>query len=373
MFDVAKACNANLDLQARKVVRGEGVAMGLAPAVWFPTIRTGTGTDVFTIRLAEALEKRGVRTHITWLPHRAEVLPWTVAVPKPPAWVGVVHINSWLHRRFIPSHLPILVTFHTCIHDTALNSFKSPIQRLYHKNWIWRREIESIERASALTAVSEYTAKRAEQVFSCAGVVPIHNWVDTQKFRPSAERLPHSPFRLLFMGNARRRLKGADLLPSIMRNLGSGFELQFTGSLDDFGGEKNLPPNIRAIGRLRTEREVVAAYQAADVLIFPTRIEGFGLVALEAQSCGVPVVATNGSSLPEVVESGVTGQLCPQDDVLAFSDAVRDLRDNSERWAVIRSAARHRAETLFSERSALDGYIALYQRLTSSASSVSSE
>src|SRR5690606_37416690 len=66
-----------------------------APAVWFPTIQAGTGTDVFTQRLCDGLNARGVRAQITWLPHRAEYVHWTVPAPPPPAWANVVHANSW--------------------------------------------------------------------------------------------------------------------------------------------------------------------------------------------------------------------------------------------------------------------------------------
>ena len=78
--------------------------------VWFPTVRTGTGAQKFTERLVAALQKRGIRAAITWLPHRAEFLPWTVAVPQPPDWARIVHVNSWLPARFIPGHLPVVAT-----------------------------------------------------------------------------------------------------------------------------------------------------------------------------------------------------------------------------------------------------------------------
>ncbi|MCQ4974462.1 hypothetical protein NE662_09525, partial [Bifidobacterium pseudocatenulatum] len=64
------------------------------PAIWFPAIRTGTGTDVFTQRLVEGLVAIGIRAEITWLPLRAEYLPWTVAVPQPPNWATIVHVNT---------------------------------------------------------------------------------------------------------------------------------------------------------------------------------------------------------------------------------------------------------------------------------------
>src|SRR3546814_20476891 len=80
------------------------------PAVWLPTIRAGTGADVFTVRLCDGLNARGIRAEIAWLPHRAEYLPWTVRAPEPPAWANVAHVHSWLPHRFWPRRLPPVVT-----------------------------------------------------------------------------------------------------------------------------------------------------------------------------------------------------------------------------------------------------------------------
>src|SRR3546814_6502949 len=77
-----------------------------APAIWFPSIWTGTGTDMFTERLAEAIDRRGYRTRIDWLPNRAEFATWSASVPEHPSWANVVHANSWLSTRFVPHGMP---------------------------------------------------------------------------------------------------------------------------------------------------------------------------------------------------------------------------------------------------------------------------
>jgi len=78
------------------------------------------------------------------------------------------------------------------------------------------------------------------------------------------------------------------------------------------------------LGRL-SKTELREAYRRADILLFPTRFEGFGLAAAEAMACGTPVVTTNCSSLPEIVEDGVNGKLCNVDDVDSFAKAVVEL------------------------------------------------
>ena len=333
------------------------------PAVWFPAIRTGTGTDVFTIRLIEALLARGVRAEIAWLPLRAEYLPWSVAVPKCPDWANVVHINSWLSQRFVPHGLPLVVTVHSSIHDPMLTKYKSFSQSLYHRFWIKQLELQSIRAATMLTAVSCYAASQAEKKFQKSGILPIHNWVNTENFSPPISRKKHEPFRLLFVGNTARKLKGTDLLAPIMELLGRDYELWITGKLIDIPTEGKVPSNVVELGYLSSIDEIVAAYQNCDALLFPTRLEGFGLVALEAQACGLPVITTNASSLPEVVENEVTGLLCPLDDVLAFVNAVRRLGGNDDTRLRMSTAARKRAISLFSESVAIEKYIALYNQL----------
>lgn len=331
--------------------------------IWFPTVRTSTGSDVFTIRLSEALAARGIRTQITWLPHHAEYLPWTVAIPQPPEWATVAHINSWMPNRFIPSQLPLAVTVHHCVHDQAFNAYKSPAQNLYHKFWVWKCEATTVRRADALTTVSHYTKRMVESIFHCQELNPIYNWVDTNLFAPRETRPPHAPFRLLFVGSMNIR-KGIDLLDQIMISLGPDYELRCVCDPKSIPGRLTGLPNFIALGRMKTAQELADTYRASDALLFPSRLEGFGLVALEALSCGIPVIATNGSSLPEIVQHGVSGLLCPQDDIEAFANAARKLRNNNDLWQSMCHAAALQALTKFSEEVSINAYLQIYQRLS---------
>jgi len=79
-------------------------------------------------------------------------------------------------------------------------------------------------------------------------------------------------------------------------------------------------------------------------------------------ACGLPVIASHGSSLPEVVEDGVTGLLCPRDDVEAFAKAVRMLAGDSDlaaRMAVVAPAVARRC---FNHEAMVDAYLNTYQR-----------
>ena len=81
---------------------------GSVPAVWLPSVRTGSGTDNFTERLVEGLTRQGYRAEIAWLPLRTEFAPWSVPVPPRPAWANVLHVNSWMSTRFVPANMPVV-------------------------------------------------------------------------------------------------------------------------------------------------------------------------------------------------------------------------------------------------------------------------
>ncbi len=332
------------------------------PGVWFPAIRSGTGADVWTTTLANALQRRGWRTQVTWLPHRAEYAPWSVRRALPPAWATIAHVNSWLPKRFLPRGMPIVATMHHCVHDPAYTPFASPMQALYHRAWIARVERAVLCRARAASAVSAYTAARAAAVFPGTHWQVIHNGVDAggQFVPPRVQRTHDGPFRILYIGSWSRR-KGTDLLAPIMRELGSGYVLRHTGPAVVAPGG-----NMVGMGRLPDAAALVAEYQGADVLLLPSRLEGFGLVALEAMACGLPVVATRGSALVEVVSDGVTGILCAPGDVRAFADAIRSLAAAPARCRAMGLEARRRAEQDFALERMVERHVAVYRQVLES-------
>lgn len=329
------------------------------PAVWFPTVRTGSGSEVFTERLVTELGRRGLRAEITWLPIRAEFAPWTVAIPKPPFWANVIHVNSWLHSRFLPQSMPVVATLHHSIHHPDLKPYKGRLRSLYHERWIAPIERQTMRRADRVVAVSQFAAATARRTLLDRSIQVVHNGVDVEHFKPAARRSVHQPFRLLYVGKW-VPLKGVDLLAPIMRELGDGFELLYTGgpSADDYRGEQ--PFNMRDLGRLRGASAVIQAMQDADAFLFPSRTEGFPLVAIEAMACGLPIIGTRGSSLVEAVEDGVSGLLCAQGDVAAMAAGCRRLAGDPEAHALMASAARVRVLKYFTMTQMVDAYMQIY-------------
>lgn len=335
-----------------------------APAIWFPTVRTGTGTDVFTQRLVANLCKRGVRAEITWLPLHAEYAPWAVPIPRPPAWATVAHVNTWLHTRFIPCGLPVVATIHHAVHHPDASAYKGPLRAAYHRWWIAPNERRVLRQVQRVVAVSQFVTDSTRHSLLDVPMQVIYNGVDTERFYPGTrQRQSGEPFKLLFVGSWMAR-KGVDLLAPILHELGKGFVLHYTGGPAAEKDKAHMPSNMIDIGRLQGDAAVVAAMQNADALLFPSRSEGFGLVAAEAMACGLPVIAACSASLVEVVADGQTGILCPPDDVAAFVAAVRSLTTDKARYAYLAQAARLQAVEHFSETTMIAAYLHLYHSIT---------
>jgi glycosyltransferase involved in cell wall biosynthesis len=113
-----------------------------------------------------------------------------------------------------------------------------------------------------------------------------------------------------------------------------------------------------------SDAELARLYSRAQVAVVPSLYEGFSLPAIEAMSCGVPVVATTGGALPEVIgESGKTGVLVTPDDPEALVVAIRDLLDDPEARARLGAAGRQRVMERFTWQVTARGTAACYDAI----------
>jgi glycosyltransferase involved in cell wall biosynthesis len=132
-------------------------------------------------------------------------------------------------------------------------------------------------------------------------------------------------------------------------------------ALEGLAAELGLAERVFLLGRVP---DVAAWLRRAAVYVQPSRWEGFGLGVLEAMHAGLPVVATEISSLPELVVDGVTGYLVPVDDPRSLARAAARALEEPQLGA----AGRERAEREFSVARMADRHIALYEALVSAPS-----
>lgn len=114
--------------------------------------------------------------------------------------------------------------------------------------------------------------------------------------------------------------------------------------------------------------ELASLYRRASLFVLASAEEGLGLVFLEAQASGVPVVATRTHGSESAVDEGVTGLLSPVDDPDALAACVTELLSDDERRSRMRRAARQRAEEVFSRDVAAKRFLREYRRLASVSS-----
>ncbi len=341
-----------------------GPAEGSARGVWLPSIRAGSGADVYTVRLAEALGKRGIPAAITWFPHVLELLPFLARREPIPSNTGVIHATSAFAFAFTGRGVPVVTTEHHYPLDPGYRPFKSVAQDVYHRLVIGPMLKRSYRSVQAVIVDSFFTR---DVLFRCVGVeaacvIPL--WVDYDVFTPEP-RVANDErrFRLLYVGNSSRR-KGTDVIPELASRLGPGFVIACTAGLRAADSEHETE-GVELLGRLSTNG-LLEQYAMCDAVLVPSRYEGFGYVALEAMACGRPVVGFGCAAVSEVVRHDVTGLLSRIDDIASLTEDCRRLASSPSTVAAMGAAGRRRAVEHFSEEKAVDAYLEVYRYVTGS-------
>ena len=113
----------------------------------------------------------------------------------------------------------------------------------------------------------------------------------------------------------------------------------------------NVAERVRMLGYI-TDEVKYRAYEIADVFVSTSQHEGFGLVFLEAMAFGLPIVCYDRGGQTDFLSTPSTGAVVALNDIRAFNDAVRSLRDAPERRATIGAANLRRVEDYYIERCA---------------------
>lgn len=227
----------------------------------------------------------------------------------------------------------------------------------------------SIDQSDGVTAPSRYLAQATRDNFGTTRAIEvIPNFVDTEHFRPAAP--PSAPL-IVHSSNFRPLKRLDDVLavfarvratrPARLMLLGDGPERP---RLEAEVRARGLDDDVRFLGE---QLDVVPTLQAASVFLLPSETESFGLAALEALACGVPVVATRAGGLPEVVREGDDGYLLPVGDVEAMAAAVGRILDDAALRARLSSNARAGAASRFARAPMIDRYEAYYDKILSAS------
>jgi glycosyltransferase involved in cell wall biosynthesis len=325
-------------------------------------IRGNSGIDVWAENLCRGINEQNHDCALNLFPGYFQFLPELLKLSGNSPNSDIIHGSTW-NGYIFKNEQPLVITEHHVINDPAFNPYRTFPQKIFHR-WIYRCERKTLDVADSIICVSQFTKKKLEEVFGYSDSRVIYNGVDTSVFKPTAPEkkfleISEDTIVLFFAGNLSNR-KGGDLLPAIMDTLGDKFLLllatgndarQFTGC-----------HNIRNMGHLSLE-QLVSTYNQCDIFLTPSRLEGFGLSVAEAMACGKPVVATNVSSLPELVVDGKGGFLCPRDDVQDFAKNIRHLASDDNLRQEMGAFNRKRVEDLFTIEKMTNEYLTLYRSL----------
>ena len=231
-----------------------------------------------------------------------------------------------------------------------------------------------IERSNGVTAVSEFLKRMTIEEFQVR--MPIHaipNFVDLSVYSPNRAYRDRSAFArpgekiLLHISNFRPVKRVMDVVrilervnrevPAVLLMVGEGPE---RASAQALARRLNLQDRVRFLGTQEGVEEIAGI---ADVFLLPSELESFGLSALEAMACGVPVVGSDAGGLPEVVKHTETGFLLPVGDVEGMASRTIEILKDEERRREMGRAGRLRAESLFGAERIVTEYERAYEEV----------
>jgi N-acetyl-alpha-D-glucosaminyl L-malate synthase BshA len=292
---------------------------------------------------------------------RLDILHVHYAVPHATA--------AWMAREVLGDKAPRIVT---TLHGTdttlvGLDPSYLPITRF------------SILRSDAVTVPSEFLRRATWEGFGIPESFPIEviaNFVDTARYAPVRSRASLRPLFpdlgetepvLIHVSNFRPVKRIGDVVaifaavhrqrPCRLIMIGDGPE---RSAAERKLRELGLEGRVAFLGKQEHFVELLAS---ADVFLLPSEQESFGLAALEALSCGIPVVASAIGGIPELVDLGETGYLSPVGDVEGMAGHVLSLVSDRARWTAFSRRARERVLERFTLPPAMDRYEALYRHL----------
>jgi glycosyltransferase involved in cell wall biosynthesis len=182
-------------------------------------------------------------------------------------------------------------------------------------------------------------------------VTTVSHGVDTDRYRPRDGTHPavsEDCLSLLFVGRLISR-KGADLaIEALAETDSTDIELLIAGTgrlgskLEQLAADLGVSDRVNFLGYVPDE-DLPLLYSSADVTLFTSNYEGFGLVLLESLASGTPVIGSAVGGIPDMIEDGVSGYVVRRDP-LSFADRIETLHTDREQLATLSETARDIAE-----------------------------
>uniref|UniRef100_UPI0028DCECDF glycosyltransferase n=1 Tax=uncultured Selenomonas sp. TaxID=159275 RepID=UPI0028DCECDF len=246
--------------------------------------------------------------------------------------------------------------------------------------WVFQRKNQCYPKSMHIVAPSRWMADAAQSsaLFSEYDIRVIPNGVDVQKYRPMNKCMARDILgvsqdcKLILFGAMSATSdwnKGFDLLFEALGRLRDN--VNFAVQIVVFGSEKpSVPPDFGMpatyTGRLYDDVSLTLLYNAADVMVVPSRSENFPNVCLESMASGTPVVAFAIGGLLDQIKHKRNGYLARPYDVDDFANGIRWVLEDEERLRGLRYAARKRVETMFDLKAIVQRYNELYEEIISS-------
>ena len=338
--------------------------------------RTGTETYTWeTLRAMAALnEPDAIRLYLNAnaLPSESN-FPWDIrSIPFPRFWTHArlsleiaIHPPGvlWVPAHVIPiNHPKSVVTIHDLGYLHVPEGHTDRQRRMLDYTTRW-----SVRTAAHIIAISETTKRDLVERYRVAeqNITVIPHGVNTSLTRPDDVTIAETMQRLgltrpfvLAVGTVqpRKNYDGLARALGAIKIAGLPHQLVIAGKrgwlADEVHRKIDASGNADRVHQLGyvSEHDLAALYAAADLMVFPSWYEGFGLPALEAMQCGTPVVSSNRGALPESV--GDAGLIVdPGDEAALGQTLVRGLTDDALRQRLI-AAGRRRAREFTWERTA---------------------
>jgi L-malate glycosyltransferase len=285
---------------------------------------------------------------------------------------AIPHSVSALLARSMaaPKRLPFITTLHgTDITLVGNNHNFLPITRY------------SIEQSDGVTSISNYLLNRTLEEFGIKRPIEvIPNFVNCELYcrmpdpRLREEWAPNGEPILVHLSNFRpvKRILDAveifaqvrEKMPAKLVMIGDGPDREAAEAL---ALKRAIQNDVLFLGK---QNEVMKKLSQADLFLLPSELESFGLAALEAMACEVPVIATNVGGLPEVVESGVDGYLVEVGDVKTAAKHAIDLLSRADRGREMGQLARVHAKKKYCANDVIPMYERYYEQVLEQATSM---